>query len=68
MGKYKILDFKPFSGGFHVDLDIDKSEPICVIVLSFPNSTQVTIKGDGEVVKQLVDRLDGVVIEYEAKK
>lgn len=34
------------------------------IIFNFPNHTTAEIKGDPEVIKQIVDRLDGVVIKY----
>lgn len=37
------------------------------ITLLYPNDTSVTIRGDGDIVKQLVDRLDGQVIDYTVK-
>ena len=37
------------------------------ITLLYPNNTSVTIRGDGDIVKQLVDRLDGQVIDYTVK-
>lgn len=58
------ISFRTFTGGFEVLVDVGKSEPISTIVLSFPNKTQVTISGDSDVVKQIVDRLDGLGIEY----
>jgi RNase H-fold protein (predicted Holliday junction resolvase) len=61
----KVIDFNQFNGGFELLVDVDESEPVACVVLTFPNSTQVTIKGNQDVVKQLVDRLDGVVIEYQ---
>lgn len=38
------------------------------VVLTFPNETQVTTEGDGEIVKQLVDRLDGIIIGYHQER
>ena len=64
----KILDFDSFSGGFNLLIDTGASEPIACIVLSFPNGTQVTVRGDEGVVKQVVDRLDGLVVEYEDRR
>ena len=60
----KLIDFNSFSGGFEVLVDVDKSEPVATVVLSFPNETQVTISGDSDVVRQIVNRLDGLSIEY----
>lgn len=64
----KVIDFDQFKGGFSMLVDVDKSEPVACIVLSFPNATQVTIRGDEKVVKQIVERLDGLIVEYEATK
>lgn len=60
----KVLDFRDFSGGFEVLVDTGKSKPVATALLSFPNETRVTISGDESVVKQIVDRLDGLVVEY----
>lgn len=35
------------------------------IILRFPNSTTVDIAGDPVVIKQIVQRLDGLVISFE---
>lgn len=64
MSKNKILDFKSFAGGFNLLVETDNSEKIASVVLVFPNGTDATIKGDPEVVKQIVERLDGINIEY----
>jgi hypothetical protein len=42
-------------------------DPEASIKLLYPNNTSVTIRGDGDIVKQLVNRLDGEVIEYTVK-
>lgn len=68
MADKKVLDFNTFKDGFEVLVDVGKSTPVASAVLVFPNETTVTIKGDENVVKQLIDRLDGVVIEYEDKQ
>lgn len=62
----KVLDFDVSSKGFEVVVDVGKSKPVACVTLLYPNETQVIIRGDGEVVKQVVDRLDGLTIEYSA--
>lgn len=37
---------------------------VAEITLVFPNNTYVIMRGDEEVVTQLVKKLDGVEIEY----
>ncbi len=37
------------------------------IILNYPNETTVTIEGDAMIIKQLVDHLDGLVIDFVTK-
>lgn len=60
----RVLDLDIRSGGFELLVDVGKSEPVACVVLAYPNNTQVTVRGDEEVVKQIVDRLDGQIVEY----
>lgn len=62
--RWKIIDFNINSKGFELLVDVDKSQPVACIVMTYPNETTVTIRGDEEVVKQIVKRLDGQVIQY----
>lgn len=34
------------------------------ITLLYPNNTTVTMRGDPEIIKQLIEVIDGVVITY----
>lgn len=34
------------------------------IMLLYPNNTTVTMRGDPEIIKQLIEAIDGIVITY----
>ena len=62
----KIIDNIGSKQGFELTLDttLIDPHPRSFIILSYPNNTQITINGDPDIVKQLVNRLDHQIIEY----
>jgi len=38
------------------------------IALLYPNNTTVTMRGDPDIIKQLIEAIDGVVITYTEKQ
>jgi hypothetical protein len=49
---------------FEIIVDVYKSGSIAMTILSFPNETQVNISGDTDIIRQIVNRLDGLIIKY----
>lgn len=65
MSEMLVIDANSIKSDFALNINTKLSRPVPTVILTFPNETTVTIRGDEHVVKQLVERLDGVVIEYE---
>lgn len=61
-----ILDMEDFkSDAYTLSIDTKLSQAVPTAILVFPNETQITIRGDAKVIKQIIARLDGLMIEYE---
>lgn len=60
----KILNFNMQPSGFELLVDVGKSQPVSCVALTYPDETTVTVRGNEEVVKQIVERLDHQIIEY----
>lgn len=64
---YLFNDLKnepPRRNGTLMDVSEPNMDTEASITLLYPNNTSVTITGDGDIVEQLVDRLNGQVIDY----
>lgn len=58
------LDYSLRKNGTFTDVNEPNMDTEASITLLYPNNTSVTITGDGDIIKQLVDRLNGQVIDY----
>lgn len=68
MAEMIVIDAKSIKSNIQLDIDTKKSEPVPTVILNFPNATTVTIRGDEEIVKQIVERLDGLTVEYTERR
>lgn len=59
-----VIDAESIKNNISVNIETKQSKAIPTVILSFPKATTVTIQGDEEIVKQLVEHLDGITVEY----
>ncbi len=65
---YMKIDKDAFINGVKLEVTPDDiAASVDSAILSFPNDTMVTLRGDGDVIKQIIKHLDGLIVEYEVK-
>ena len=66
-----------YDSGTHIDLraigqqstnNLDADDPANTVILTYPNNTLVTLRGDIEIIRQLVAALDQVSVVYHEPK